>query len=335
MLHTPPRTRPRVVLVTRKTSLEGLRESRGTLDQVRFYLASRGQDLAWHQEAHERFVGAYALVEKAIPADQRRVRIDRGNLDRFLFAPDDLVLVVGQDGLVANVAKYLSGQRVIGINPDPERFDGVLCRHPPGAAGALLDWAAAGISNGGGFQVETRTMALAEREDGQKLLALNEVFVGHRTHQSARYTIEVGGTTERHSSSGVLCATGTGATGWTRSICEQRKIEQELPLPADPRLVWMVREPFPSVSTGVTLDFGILSPDAHLVLRSEMAEGGAIFADGIETDALEFLGGQSVAVRRAEQGLHLIVPAPRKETKDRPGSEAAEPDGSPDSTRPS
>ncbi|MEP7008861.1 MAG: hypothetical protein ABJC13_00910 [Acidobacteriota bacterium] len=307
MAHAPSRSRPRVVLVTRKTSLEGLRESRGTLDQVRFYLASRGQDIAWHQEAHDRFVAAYAQVEGAIPADQRRVRIDRGDLDRFLFAPDDLILVVGQDGLVANVAKYLSGQRVIGINSDPERFDGVLCRHPPGMAPILLHWAAGGP--GGPFRIETRTMALAEREDGQTLLALNEVFVGHRTHQSARYTIEVGGKSERHSSSGVLCATGTGATGWARSICEQRKVKKKLPRATDPHLAWMVREPFPSVSTGVALDFGLLASGARLVLHSEMAEGGAIFADGIESDALEFLGGQSVTVRRADEALHLVVPA--------------------------
>jgi NAD kinase len=311
MSRTPSRSRPRVVLVTRKTSLEGLRESRGTLDQVRFYLASRGQDIAYHQAAHERFVAAYAEVEGAIPADQRRVRIDRGDLDRFLFAPDDLILVVGQDGLVANVAKYLSGQPVIGINSDPERFDGVLCRHPPGAAKTLLDWATGVAGENTSFRIETRTMALAEREDGQTLLALNEVFVGHRTHQSAHYTIEVGGETERHSSSGVLCATGTGATGWARSICEQRKVKKKLPRPTDPRLVWMVREPFPSVSTGVGLDFGLLPSEARLVLHSEMAEGGAIFADGIESDALEFLGGHSVTVRRADQALQLVVPDQR------------------------
>ncbi len=310
MAKTAARSRPRVVLVTRKTSLEGLRESRGTLDQVRFYLRSRGQEIGYHQEAHDRFVAAYGEVEGAIPADQRRLRIDRDDLDRFLFAPDDLILVVGQDGLVANVAKYLSGQRVIGINSDPERFDGVLCRHPPGAAKKLLDWASAGTDGPGtGFAVEARTMALAEREDGQRLLALNEVFVGHRTHQSARYRIEVGRQTERHSSSGVLCATGTGATGWARSICEQRKVKKKLPKATDPRLAWMVREPFPSVSTGATLDFGLLAPGDGLVLHSEMAEGGAIFADGIESDALEFLGGHSVTLRRAEQALQLVVPA--------------------------
>jgi NAD kinase len=272
-----------VVLVTRKTQLELLRELRGTLDQVRFYLRSRGQEIAEYQAAHDRFAAAYAEVEQAIPADQRRVRVDRQDLDRFLFAPDDLVLVVGQDGLVANAAKYLQGQQVIGINADPERFDGVLCRHPPSAAGRLLAWTAA--PRGGAFLVERRTMTVAEREDGQRLLALNEIFVGHRTHQSARYVLEASGRRERQSSSGLLCATGTGATGWARSISEQRRIERLLAGP------------------------DLLEPGERLLAHSEMAEGGVAFADGIESDALEFLGGQSLALRRAEEVLHLVVPA--------------------------
>ena len=303
---TPQGHRPRVVLVTRKTPLELLRELRGTLDQVRFYLRSRGQEIAEYQAAHDRFAAAYAAVEQAIPADQRRVRVDRQDLDRFLFAPDDLILVVGQDGLVANVAKYLRGQQVIGINADPERFDGVLCRHPPSAARRLLAWTAA--PRGGAFRVERRTMTVAEREDGQRLLALNEIFVGHRTHQSARYVLEASGRRERQSSSGLLCATGTGATGWARSISEQRRIERVLAGPEDPRLAWFVREPFPSVYTETKLDFGLLEPGERLLAHSEMAEGGVAFADGIESDALEFLGGQSLALRRAAEVLHLVVP---------------------------
>mgnify|MGYP001390939678 CR=1 FL=1 len=154
----------------------------------------------------------------------------------------------------------------------------------------------------------SRTLAVATREDGQKLLALNEVFVGHRTHQSARYRLQVGKATERHSSSGVLCATGTGATGWARSICEQRGIAEDLPDPEEPRLVWLVREPFPSVSTQTELDFGFLKPNQSLILHSEMSEGGVAFADGIESDALEFLGGQTITIRRADGALRLVVP---------------------------
>jgi hypothetical protein len=301
-------SRPRVVLVTRKTPLALLLERFGTYEQARFYLSSRGQSSDWQEAVHERQERALTVVDRAIAAEQRRVRIDRDMLDRFLFAPDDLVLIVGQDGLVPNVAKYLDGQLTVGVNPAPENYDGVLCRHRPEAVADLLDWL--GRADGR-FAVERRTMARARREDGQCLLALNEVFVGHQTHQSARYAIAAGDRRERHSSSGVIASTGTGATGWARSIALQRGIDAALPLPVDPSLAWFVREPFPSVATGTELDFGVLGQAEALVLESEMGEGGVIFADGIESDRLDFLAGQRVEIGIAERALALVVPVDR------------------------
>jgi hypothetical protein len=299
--------RPRLVLVTRKSPLELLLERHGTLAQARFYLESRRQGLGWYQEAHERTRDGLGRVMAAIPPDRRRVRVDRADLDRFLFAPDDVVLVVGQDGLVPNAAKYLNGQLVIGINPDPARYDGVLCRHDPASLPRLLGWLDA--PTGRTYRVERRPMALAEREDGQRLLALNEVFVGHRSHQSARYRLRVGGREERQSSSGLICATGTGATGWALSIARQRQLEGELPTPEEPRLAWFVREPFPSVASGTDLDFGLLGPSESIELVSELGEDGVIFADGIESDRIEFLDGQTVRIGLAEQALNLVMPA--------------------------
>ena len=75
------------------------------------------------------------------------------------------------------------------------------------------------------------------------------------------------------------------------------------------RLVWLVREPFPSVSTGTDLDFGMLDASAALEVVSEMGDDGVIFADGIETDRLDFLSGQVARITLAPQQLHLVVPA--------------------------
>ena len=111
--HSTNANRPRIVIVTRKTSLELLIERHGTIGQSRFYLESRGQQIRDYQIAHERFASGLASVQSAIPADQRRTRIDRSDLDRFVFNDDDIVLIVGQDGLVPNAAKYLKGQTTI------------------------------------------------------------------------------------------------------------------------------------------------------------------------------------------------------------------------------
>lgn len=297
---------PRVVVVTRATPLELLLLRHGTLDQARFFLRSRGEDPAWHEAVHARQHQALGQVLSAIPAEQRRVRLDRDGLDRFLFANDDLVAVVGQDGLVPNVAKYLSGQTVIGINPDPASYDGVLCRHPAADVAALLVWASDPVP-GGGLRLERRAMAEVRREDGQRLLSLNEVFIGHRSHQSARYRLSIGDRQERQSSSGLILATGTGSTGWARSIARQRGVG-DLPGPEDRRLSWFVREPFPSVSTGVELDHGLLAGGETLHVVSEMGEGGIVFADGIEADALDFPSGASVTIGLADERLNLVVP---------------------------
>lgn len=300
-------TRPRIVIVTRRTPLELLLERHGTLEQARFYVESRGGSLDWQRALHDRLQHGLELVQQALPADQRRVRVDRSGLDRFLFAPDDVVVIVGQDGLVPNAAKYLTGQLTIGVNPDPEHYEGVLCCHRPDQLPHLLGWLE---TRDPAYRIEPRTMAVAMREDGQQLLALNDIFIGHRSHQSARYRLQAGQRGERQSSSGVIVSTGTGSTGWARSIATQRHIKHPLPQPSERRLVWFVREPWPSVATGAKLTFADLDESRDLRLYSEMGEGGVVFADGMESDWLEFVDGQEVAVRIADEALNLVVPQP-------------------------
>jgi NAD kinase len=299
---------PRIVIVTRKTPLELLLERHGTIGQVRFYLGTKGQEIAPHEQVQERLEGALSEVHRAIPADQRRTRIDRADLDRFVFNADDLIVVVGQDGLVPNVAKYLDGQLVFGINPDPERYDGILCVHAADAVPALLDWSGARDAR---FLVQHRTMALARREDGQTLRALNEFYLGSRTHQSARYLLRAGDQEERQSSSGVIVGTGTGSTGWCLSIARQRGLTDRLPAPEERRLIWFVREPWPSLTTGTAMDYGELAEEDELTITSELGENGVIFADGIESDWIEFLDGQTVRIALAPETLNLVVPAAR------------------------
>jgi len=159
----PAHERPRLVLVTRRTPLEVLIDQFGTYGQARFYLESRGESIGWAEKTHQRFEASFASVQAAVPSDERRVRVDRGDLSSFLFAPDDVVVVVGQDGLVANVAKYLDGQLTIGVNPDPQRYDGLLCRHAAAGMPHLLAWLETHDQRQ--YQVQHRAMAQVERED--------------------------------------------------------------------------------------------------------------------------------------------------------------------------
>ena len=294
---------PRAVVVYRRTELDELIARHGTRQQADFFLQTRRRSIAEVDRSHELNQQSITQVAAAIPLDWRRGRVERADLARFLFAPDDIVIAVGQDGLVANLAKYLHGQAVIGINPDPQTNPGVLVPHPPEAAAHLLQIASSAEIGG---HVEGRTMVQAATDDGQSLTALNEIFVGHRSHQSARYRIETPhGGQERQSSSGVLIGSGTGATGWCRSLWLEHHSTLELPEPQDSRLVWFVREAWPSPATDTNLTEGLLDSGESVTITAE-TDGLVIFGDGIEADHLTLSWGQTVQVSCAPRRLHLL-----------------------------
>jgi NAD kinase len=238
---------PRVVVVHRRTELEELVDRHGTRGQAEFFLRTRHRTLDSAQEEHDQVTEALHIVSTTIPALWRRGAVERGDLHRFMFDDGDIVVVVGQDGLVANVAKYLHDQPVIGINPRPGINPGVLVRHRPDVAATLMVAASRNQAD-----LEQRTMVQATLDDGQTLTALNEIFLGHSSHQSARYRLTPpdARTAERQSSSGLIVATGTGATGWCASIAAERGSSIASPKPDEPALAWFVREGVAIVSHG-------------------------------------------------------------------------------------
>jgi NAD kinase len=292
---------PRAVFVTRETDYERLIARHATRDQARYFLETRGQRIEEAERRHAQFAEALRAARAATPGDWRQALAKRTDLDRFLFGPEDVVVAVGQDGLVANVAKYLDGQPVLGVNPSPDLYDGVLTRAPLGGLARLLPACAAGAA-----PLERRTMVEATLDSGERLFALNEIFIGHRSHQSARYRIEAGGAAENQSSSGLIVASGTGATGWARSIAEATGAR--IPLaPTESAVAYYVREPFPSVATGASLRAGRIEAGGALAVASRMNDGGVVFADGIEQDFLAFDWGRTIRVAASSRRLNLVL----------------------------
>lgn len=293
---------PRAVVVHRRSELDELVDRHGTRGQVEFFLRTRGRTLAEVQERHDALADALARTRAAVPVDWRRGEVERTDLHRFAFDPEDVVLVVGPDGLVANTAKYVGGQPVAGIDPEPGRNPGVLVRHRATAVPALLGAVVAGRA-----RVEQRALVRATLDDGTRLDALNEVFVGHASHQSARYRLHLpGGATERQSSSGLVVATGTGATGWAASLARGRAGAPPLPAPGAATLAWFVREAWPSPSTGADLTAGLLQPGERLQLVVE-SDALVVFGDGLEADRLTATWGQTVTLDVSERRLHLVL----------------------------
>lgn len=293
---------PRVVIITRQTEVEGLLQMHATMGQARFFLKQRKRSPAPALARQEAQQSTLQRIESTIPSSWRRVRIQRHDVDRFLFEPDDIIVAIGQDGLVANVAKYLHGNPVIGINPDPNRNPGILVPHRPARFPDLLD-----LTIRRQAVIEERTMVEARLLDGQSLVAVNEVFIGHQSHQSARYELKWADQSEKQSSSGVIVTTGTGATGWAKSIHQERHSALDLPKPTAKRLCFFVREAWPSIATGSSLTEGAMDASQQLEIISGMENGGIIFGDGIESDYLDFTWGERAHIGVAKQRLHLVV----------------------------
>ncbi|MEV8017429.1 hypothetical protein AB0O76_14010 [Streptomyces sp. NPDC086554] len=294
---------PRAVLVHRTTEYEELLARHGTHGQAEFFLASRGRSIQEVAERHHRTHRTLAEVAAAVPARWRRARVERADLDRFLFGPEDVVVVVGQDGLVANAAKYLAGQPVVGIDTEPGRNPGVLVRHRGADAAKLL---AAALGPGAG--VDELTMVEAVSDDTQRLLALNEIYLGPPGHQTARYRLGPDtdtATPEAQASSGVLVGTGTGATGWLRSLWQQSGSALPMPGPVERRLIWFVREAWPSPATGTSRVEGVLAAAERLRVTVE-SDRLVAFGDGVESDALELTWGQSVRIGMSDIALRLV-----------------------------
>jgi NAD kinase len=299
----------RIVLVTRRTRLEDLITRLNTVEQTRFYVQHMGADFSDYEAEHAVYQQAVVAVETQLRRLGRVQRLDRSLVANFLFPPDCVVVVLGQDGLVANTLKYLRGQAVIGVNPDPTRWDGVLLPFLAKDLSVVVPE----------VQAERRptrsiSMARVRLSDGQELHAVNDLFIGPRTHVSARYTIQSGSQRELHSSSGVIVSTGLGSTGWFRSLLtgalQMTGVEglntltalQSHGFPWEARhLYFTVREPFPSRSTQAELVFGKVDEQHPLQLHSHMSDYGVIFSDGIEQDYLEFNAGMTAEISVAER----------------------------------
>lgn len=307
-------TENKIVLVVRQTRFEELVRHFNTEGQAQFYIEHLGADFAEYKREHLTYHLRLTQAQLNLAKLGRVQTLDRAFVPNFVFGPDDTVVVLGQDGLVANVLKYLDSQPVIGVNPDPARWEGVLLPFSVSDLPRVVPDVFARRR-----PLKEITMAEATLNTGQSLLGVNDLFIGPKTHVSARYEIAIGDHKENHSSSGVIVSTGLGSTGWLRSILAGATgiagamAGSPLPNPGAKMkwdasyLYFSVREPWPSKTSAAEITFGKVTQKQPLRLTSQMPENGVIFSDGIESDFLEFNSGTVAVVTIASRRGHLVV----------------------------
>jgi hypothetical protein len=306
----------KIVVVTKKTPLPELINRLYSKAQANFYLEQNQVSFAEYEQFDAIYQRMVEEVRRQLPRGVKQQFIDREFLPTYLFGEHDLVITVGPDGLVINVAKYLASQPILAINPDPARIDGVLI---PFVCAELRPWVERALA--GNIKIARISMAKATLNDGQTLYGVNDLFIGPRSHGSARYRLEFAGRQEQQSSSGIIISTGAGCTGWLRAIAAGAwQVAQYFGAAGEPpgpeqlalgwesdRLWFSVREPFVSRISGAGIVFGQLAPGQELVITSHMPDYGVIFSDGIESDYLAFNSGLVARVGLAGRKAHLIV----------------------------
>ena len=304
----------KIVLVTRKTRLEELVERFNTRAQAKFYVEHSGGDFSAYVDEDDTYRHALETVRRSIETGLKIQVMDRSLVPTYVFAKTDLIATLGQDGLVANTAKYVRGQPILAVNPDPRRFDGVLLPFQPAIVRPNLERVLASQA-----RMRSITLAEARLKDGQRLLAFNDLFVGAQSHISARYRIQYGGQAEEQSSSGIIVSTGAGSTGWLSSIFHQTSGVVAFlgggPLKPAPRLAWeeqqllfVVREPFLSRHSQIGIVAGAVAPNQPLAVESQMPVSGVIFSDGVEADHLDFNSGATASIGIAPERANLVIP---------------------------
>jgi len=300
------------IIIKNKTRLETLIERFNTKPQAKFYIERSGGDFKDYEKEHEVFHISLSGVQRNLSPVLKNKIVDRSFLPSFIFSNNQVIVTVGQDGLVANTAKYVKKIPIVAVNPDHERFDGVLL---PFNSDNFIVAIEKVISNK--YNSKLTSFADAKLNDGQKLLAFNDLFIGANSHVSARYQITYNNKTEEHSSSGIIVSTQAGSTGWLSSVfnmsfgihkfIEKDNSKKKYVKLKDNQLMFAVREPFASKRTKVDTAAGIITEQSKLIVQSFMPNNGLIFSDGIEVDFLKFNSGSIATIGVAVEKGNLVL----------------------------
>jgi len=302
----------RIIIVRDQTPLEALLERFPSRPQARFYLDRSGGDYGSYERTHDQFYRSLQKIKRDLRYCLPFKILERKYIDRYVFAKEELIVVLGRDGLVANTAKYIGGQPMIGVNPDPNRNDGILLPDSPQSLHETVNKVLGGKANLSSIQ-----MAEAKLQDGQRLLAFNDFFIGREGHSSAHYKLSFAGQEEAQSSSGIIVSTGAGATGWLSSIFEMGRginglcgsnVQWKAPKLDwnSDSLMYVVREPFLSKHSGVKMTSGLIENQQKLIIESQMPHNGVIFSDGMQKDRIAFHSGAKVEIGLATEKAYLV-----------------------------
>lgn len=204
---------PRAIVISELTRLGLEIAKEGSLDSVR---RKYGEEVFTRDllQPDALYKVEFARVRRVILAQGVSI-VDclRHEAQNFVFRDNDIVVILGDDGALVNVAKLLNNQKVITIATATKHCDRLMK-----FSVETFEASFARLLHGESSCARV-SIARAETSLGHSLEAVNDFFVGRADLRSSRYAIERTSGFIDQISSGVIISTGTGSTGWEKSVC--------------------------------------------------------------------------------------------------------------------
>lgn len=182
----------------------------------------------------------------------------------------DLLVSVGGDGTLLEVARHAGDIPVLGVNSDPARSTALFCAADRTTFAVCLDALLAGKLQ----QILLTRLQMAINDALLPHYALNDLLVTHANPAAmASYTLHLDTVSEPQKSSGIWIATAAGSTAAIRAAGGR-----VMPLRSRKRQ-YLVREPYMGDGRRYQLLKGLVPPELPLQVTSRMRRG-CVFIDG-------------------------------------------------------
>ena len=247
--------------------------------------------LAKFEEVHEENSRAIRQIRGAIESRgiqaTFRYRASHQRPDRF-----DLVISVGGDGTLLDVAHHVLHAPLLGVNSSKHSI-GHFCATKTAEFGEFIDRYIAGEIP----IVKLTRLQAHVNDEAHAVPVLNEALLAHVDPGGvSRYVIRVDDQAEEHKSSGVWMSTAAGSSGAIRSA------GGELMKATDARIQYLVREPYRWGGLPFALAQGFVDSELQFLCKTRTA---ALFLDGHRVK-LPLSLGDRVRITKHPCPLHIV-----------------------------
>ncbi|MBC8000149.1 MAG: NAD(+)/NADH kinase [Leptolyngbya sp.] len=259
-----------ILVVSKVTEFEKICARDG--DPLRALLDRDDSSVARIKLAHREHAHTLEQVEKSFGGCVRYEVIRRSELAQKVAAKQyDLIVTVGGDGTIIDVAHYAGSVPILGVNSSKSTSHGHFCLADAEDIGKVLqhilngDLAPKSLSS---LAVTINGKPVAERVFNEILICDSEIG------ETSRYSVEIQGEVERQRSDGFFIGTASGSTGWMHSYGAD-----SLPI-TDNSIQYNSRGLIRTPDSSFCLDRGRLKSSDQIVVRSHM-KSGILLLDGL------------------------------------------------------